>query len=66
MIKYAKDYVGKLKEMYPWVSEKDILRIINWGWRMFYWYNLRGCDTVIKSDKLKLWMYCGEMTNDVN
>lgn len=61
MDKYVDDYIPRLKEMFPQVCEKDIKRAVEYGWRMFYFYNLRGCDTLIQSKRYKFWMYCGEL-----
>lgn len=58
------DYIPQLKEMFPSVDEKDIKKIIEYGWRMFYFYNLRGCDVLLESSKYKYWMYCGDLCND--
>lgn len=58
------DYIPRLKEMFPDLCESDIKRMVEYGWRMFYLYNLKGCDTLIESSKYKYWMYCGEMTKD--
>ena len=38
--------------------------MVEYGWRMFYFYNLRGCDTLIESTKHKYWMYCGQLCSD--
>lgn len=62
MIKRIQDYIPKLKEQFPNISESDIRRCVNYGWQMFYYYNLLGCDVSIK-DK-NLWFYCGSMYFD--
>lgn len=64
MYKYVDDYLPKLQEMFPTLSRKDLKRMVEYGWRMFYFYNLRGCDTVITSRKNNYWMYCGNLTDD--
>jgi hypothetical protein len=38
--------------------------MVEYGWRMFYWYNLRGCDVNISSHKQKFWMHCGSLYDD--
>ena len=58
------DYLPKLQEMFPKIDKKDIKRMVEYGWRMFYFYNLRGCDTLIESTKHKYWMYCGQLCSD--
>lgn len=64
MITDINDYIPRLQELFPTVPKKDIKRIVEYGWRMFYFYNLRGCDTLLKSNKYKYWMYCGQLQND--
>ena len=63
MIKRIDDYVDRLQEQFPNVPRKDIIRIINYGWRMFYFYNLRNCDTLVTRAG-DFWMYCGQLTTD--
>ncbi len=66
MIKRVSDYLDKLEEMYPNVPRKDIERIVNYGWRMFYFYNLRGCDIITAESKKGMWLYCGNLfTNSI-
>lgn len=64
MYKSADDYIEKLQELYPDVNKNDIKKIIEFGWRMFYFYNLCGCDVVIKNNKKNLWMYSGKLFYD--
>ena len=33
------DYLPKLQEMFPKIDKKDIKRMVEYGWRMFYFYN---------------------------
>lgn len=61
MYKYVNDYVPKLQEMFPYLDKKDIIRCVNYGWRMFYYYNLRNLDTLNVNNKYNVWMYCGEL-----
>lgn len=56
------DYIPKLQELFPDISESDIKRSIIYGWRMFYYYNLCGCDTIATNDKC--WFYCGNLYYD--
>ena len=60
----VEDYLPKLQKMFPKIDKKDIKRMVEYGWRMFYFYNLRGCDTLIESTKHKYWMYCGQLCSD--
>ena len=64
MIKRVSDYLDRLQEMYPDLQRKDIERMVNYGWRMFYYYNLRGCDIIISNPKKKTWTYCGSLFNN--
>lgn len=60
----VEDYLPRLQEMFPKIDKKDIKRMVEYGWRMFYFYNLRGCDTLIESTKHKYWMYCGQLCSN--
>lgn len=64
MITGVQDYLQKLKEEFPDISIKDIKRSVEYGFRMLYYYNLRGCDTLITSQKYNYWFYCGELKSD--
>lgn len=64
MYKYVDDYLPQLQEMFPDIQKQDLKRMVEYGWRMFYFYNLRGCDTVINSNKFNFWMYCGNLFDD--
>lgn len=57
-------YIPKLKELYPDVKEKDLKRIVEYGWRMFYMSNVRGCDVLMSSTLNKFWIYSGDLTYD--
>lgn len=63
-VKTVKDYLPKLQEMFPKLKLCDIKRMVEYGWRMFYYYNIYGCDVLIQREKDKLWMYCGNLTYD--
>ena len=64
MIKRVSDYIDKLQEMYPQLHKKDIERMVNYGWRMFYYYNLRGCDVITAKSRKGKWLYCGSLFID--
>lgn len=64
MITNINTYLPELQKMFPGVCKSDIRRMIQYGWRMFYYYNLRGCDVVISSRKSKFWFYCGRLCDD--
>ena len=61
-IKTIDDYVERLQEKYPLVSEKDIRRIIKFGWRSIYLANIYGGDVCLKNRKM--WMYIGFLRKD--
>ena len=50
IIKTVSDYVELVHERYPELSEIEIRKILNFGWRRYYYVNLMGCDTLIKDD----------------
>lgn len=64
MLTNVATYLSQLYEQYPLVPKEDIKRIVEYGWRMLYYYNLRGCDTLISSKKHNYWFYCGELTRN--
>ena len=59
MIKTIHDYIPQLCEIFPNICKEDIKRMAEYGWRMFYYYNIRGNDTLIESKKHNFWFYCG-------
>ena len=64
MIKTVKDYIPQLKEKFPYLSERDIRKIVEYGWRMIYRYTIYGCDINIKSNSNNFWFYLGYLTRD--
>lgn len=64
MITNTNTYLKQIQQQFPQVSEQDIKKIVNYGWRMFYFYNLQGCDTLITSTTNKYWFYCGQLTKN--
>ena len=58
-LKEIKDYYESLCEKFPDVPEKDIKRILNYGWKSLYLHNLYGGDTLITDDSL--WCYIGHL-----
>lgn len=62
MVTTVDTYMDQLCEAFPTVPRGDIKKIVEYGWRKLYYYNLRGCDTVISSTKHKFWFYIGELT----
>ena len=61
-IKTINDYVPMLKEKYPLISEKDIKKIIRFGWRSIYLANIYGGDVHLQNSKL--WVYIGRLRKD--
>lgn len=55
------DYIPKLKEMYPDLSEDDIKKITEYGWRLIYMANIAGCDVLVTSKKHNFWFYIGAL-----
>lgn len=64
MLTNVATYLPKLQEQFPSIPLEDIKRAVEYGWRMLYYYNLRGCDTLINSTKYRYWFYCGELTRN--
>lgn len=63
MIKSIKDYYEEVYAAFPLVPKKDVERILNYGWKLLYLYNVYGGDTLIKDDnKNKYLFYIGELT----
>lgn len=58
-IKTINDYVDALQEKFPGLSEADIKRILNYGWRTVFLYNSYGGDTVIRDESF--WCYIGTL-----
>ena len=50
MIKDINDYVKDIQKQYPMLSEKAIKNIMTFGFHMYYWITMRGCDILIKDD----------------
>lgn len=63
-IKYIEDYYDKVKEKYPELTEKQISKILTFGFRSFYLHTLYGGDILSKSPYLTV--YCGRCFVDTN
>ena len=57
-IKYIEDYYDKVKEKYPELTERQISRILTYGFQSFYLHTLYGGDILSKSPYLTV--YCGK------
>lgn len=64
MLTSVNTYLPELIKQFPDVPPEDVKRAVEYGWRMLYYYNLRGCDTLISSTKFRYWFYCGQLTKD--
>ena len=53
MLKTINDYIPKLKEKFPSLSETELRRIVSFGFRIYYYVTKRGGDILIKSDNSK-------------
>lgn len=57
-IKYIEDYYDKVKEKYPELTEKQISRILTYGFQSYYLHTLYGGDILSMSPYLTV--YCGK------
>ena len=57
-IKYIEDYYDKVKEKYPELTEKQISRILTYGFQSYYLHTIYGGDILSKSPYLTV--YCGK------
>lgn len=61
-LKRSKDYISTLHELFPDVSEKDIKKIMDYGWKQLYLLNSYGGDTLVKDNTF--WCYIGKLGFD--
>lgn len=61
-MKTVKDYLNQMYDKYPNVPKSDINKIINYGCRELYLYNVYGGDVLINTPKI--WFYCGYLFRD--
>lgn len=65
IIKAVKDYVPLVHERFPELSESEIRKILNFGWRRYYYVNLMGCDMLVKDDMThKISAFTGRLYTD--
>jgi hypothetical protein len=50
ILKTVNDYIPQIQEQFPMLSEKEIRRILNFGFRIYGYVNKRGADVLIKND----------------
>ena len=53
MIKQVKDYLPQIQQVFPSLTESEIRKILNYGFRVYGYVNNRGGDVLIKSDSSK-------------
>ena len=58
----SSDYIKEINKLFPEVSEKDIKKIMEYGWKQLYLLNSYGGDTLITNNGF--WMYTGALTPD--
>ena len=61
-LKRVEDYYDQIKEKFPEITEKQIDKILKFGFRSFYTHTLYGGDVLSKSPYFT--MYCGKMFGD--
>lgn len=59
--KTIQDYYDEIFKMYPSISQKDIKRILQYGWKSLYLHNSYGGDVLINQNGF--WFYMGQLTN---
>lgn len=50
MIKDVNDYIPAIKKQYPMLSDQAIKQILVFGFHMYHWVTMRGCDILVKDD----------------
>jgi hypothetical protein len=61
---YAEKYYKQIQERYPYLSEKQIDKIIKYGLRSFFVYNKLGGDVLLKSNYYTA--YIGKLYNKID
>lgn len=62
VIKYYTDYIDKVNEKFPSLSEHEIKQILNYGFKMFNTCHRNGLDTLNLTSYYT--MYTGKLFND--
>ena len=62
MDKELKDYVDEVWKLYPYMLKKDVYRIMEYGFKQFYLFNLYGCDVSASSSGFSF--YSGYLFRD--
>lgn len=62
MVKYVNDYYEQMYEKFPQLDEKEIRKIINYGWRQVYLINSYGGDLCISDQHF--WCFFGFLTKN--
>lgn len=63
-IVYAEKYYKQIQERYPYLSEKQIDKIVKYGLRSFFAHNKFGADILLKSNYYTA--YVGKLFNNLN
>jgi len=62
MVKTIEDYIQIVHNQFPQLTEKEIKKIITFGFRMYHFVNKMGCDVLIKDDMTtKYTMFTGQL-----
>lgn len=65
IIKTIEDYIPLVHDKYPELSIQEIRKILNFGWRRYYYVNLMGCDMLVKDDAThKITAFTGRLYTD--
>lgn len=63
--KRVKDYYDEVKAAFPDVPEKDVERVLNFGWKSLYLHNVYGGDTLLLDNMTNKYLfYIGKLTNN--
>lgn len=61
-VKRINDYYDELYERFPDVPKKDIVKILQYGWKSIYLHNVYGGDTLVKDNGF--FFYIGRLYKD--
>lgn len=61
-VKTVKDYYDSVCEKFKGVPRKDIIKILNYGWKVYYLHNQYGGDVLIQGPGF--WSYTGSIFKD--
>lgn len=61
MVKEVKDYIEKIQERYPFLTQSEISKIISYGLQKYAWVNKRHADVAIYYRKDPMIIHCGPL-----